>query len=347
MTTRPLFAQTLATFGPVHQIEPLAALEVPGVAHPSEVYRTLLDRISDGVYFVDRDRRITFWNRGAEAISGYSAEEVLGRRCAEGVLRHISPAGRPLCERGCPLAAVMRDGRPRDSDVFLHHKAGHRVPVTVSADAITGPGGTIVGSVEVFSPRVTAGSAMGARSADDTLDPVSGLPPRRCGERQLASLSAAVREGEGTLGVMFIDADHFKGINDAHGHGTGDQVLRMLGQSLAHGLRRDDLPIRWGGEEFLALLPGIESGEMAEVAERVRMLVENSWIATPHGPVGATVSIGATMASRQDTAEQVVDRADRLMYRAKQSGRNQVTSDIGSPRTRRDRPVASPGRGAA
>lgn len=347
MTTRPLFAQALATLGPVHRIEPLAALEVPGFPHPPEVYRTLLDRISDGVYFVDLDRRITFWNRAAQMISGYSAEEVLGRRCSQGILRHISLSGRPLCERGCPLAAVMRDGRSRDTDVFLHHKAGHRVPVTVSGDAITDPGGTIVGSVEVFSPRATAGSAMGARCADDTLDPVSGLPARRFGERQLASLSAAVREGEGTLGVMFLDADHFKGINDAHGHGTGDQVLRMLGQSLANGLRRDDLPIRWGGEEFLALLPGIEPDEVAGVAERVRMLVEHSWIATPRGPVGATVSIGATMASRQDTAELVVDRADRLMYRSKQSGRNQVTSDIGSRPTRRDRPLTSPGRGAA
>jgi len=94
-------------------------------------YQDLLDQISDGVYFVTLDRRITYWNGGAERITGYGAHEVLGHRCSEGILRHVDDTGQQLCLHGCPLAAVMKDGRPREAHLYLHHKDGHRVPVTV------------------------------------------------------------------------------------------------------------------------------------------------------------------------------------------------------------------------
>ncbi|MEZ5186425.1 MAG: PAS domain-containing protein [Candidatus Nanopelagicales bacterium] len=74
------------------------------------VYRTILDQMEDGVYFVDRDRRITYWNSGAEHITGYSADEVLQHSCSEGILRHVSEKGRQLCISGCPLSAVRRTG---------------------------------------------------------------------------------------------------------------------------------------------------------------------------------------------------------------------------------------------
>jgi len=96
-----------------------------------EFYANLLDEISDGVYFVTRDRRITYWNGGAQRITGYSVEEVLGRSCGEGILRHVNDRGRQLCLHGCPLIAVMTDGKPREANIYLHHKDGQRVPVTV------------------------------------------------------------------------------------------------------------------------------------------------------------------------------------------------------------------------
>lgn len=293
-------------------------------------YEDLLDRISDGVYFVDRDRRITYWNCGAERITGYHAAEVLGHSCAEGILRHVSSRGHQLCLHGCPLSAVMGDGHPRNAEVFLHHKDGHRVAVTVHGSPIADASGVITGSVEVFSPRTTSAYAgIDRRSANDALDPVTGLPPRRLGQLHLDTLANAVRDGSGTLGVLFLDADHFKNVNDTHGHRAGDQVLRMVGQSLANALRRGDVPVRWGGEEFLALLPGTDRAGLESAAERVRMLVENSWIQHGDEQIRVTVSIGATMARGQDTSEEVVDRADSLMYTSKVTGRNRVTGDHG------------------
>lgn len=297
-------------------------------------YQDVLDQMSDGVYFVTLDRRITYWNGGAERLTGYRADEVVGHSCAEGILRHVNDAGHQLCVQGCPLLAVMKDGRPREAHVYLHHKDGQRIPVTVRGQALRDPEGKIVGSVEVFSTREVSPYAGPPQDRnDDSLDPVTGLCSRRFGELHLQTLMRAVAEQATTLGVLFVDADHFKKVNDTFGHNTGDAVLRMVSQSLANGLRRGDIPVRWGGEEFVALLPGTNNAGLAVVAERVRMLVENSWIQQGETQIRVTVSVGATMAVPGESPDDLADRADRLMYMSKRNGRNRVTTDAG-PRAR-------------
>jgi diguanylate cyclase (GGDEF)-like protein/PAS domain S-box-containing protein len=301
---------------------------VDRASYPGSVYVDLLEQVSDGVYFVNTARRITYWNTGAVQLTGYTPEEVLGRRCSSGLLRHVDDTGCELCQTGCPLAEVMADGTPRSAEVYLHHKDGHRVAVTVRGHPLTDPDGRIVGSAEVFAVRPNSSYAdLGRRGLNSSEDPVTGLSARRLGEFHLATLTAAVAAGDATLGVIFVDVDHFKAINDTHGHRAGDQVLRMVGRSMATALRRGDLPIRWGGEEFVALLPGVDARGLAAAAERVRMLVANSWLDHSGTRLRVTVSLGTTLARPGESPADLVDRADRLMYRSKRAGRNQVTTD--------------------
>jgi diguanylate cyclase (GGDEF)-like protein/PAS domain S-box-containing protein len=302
-----------------------------------EFYQGLLDQMSDGVYFVTVDRRITYWSRGAERITGYGAQEVLGHSSAEGILRHVDGAGRQLCLHGCPLLAVMGDGKPREAHVYLHHKDGHPVPVTMVGQALREPDGKIVGSVEVFSSRESnpyAGQRQNRK--EDSLDSVTGLATRRFGELHLQTLMQALTT---TLGVLYVDADHFKNVNDTFGHRTGDAVLRMVGQSMVNGLRRGDILVRWGGEEFLALLPGTDEAGLAATAERVRMLAENSWIQQGETQVRVTVSVGAAMAVPAESPDDLVDRADGLMYTSKRGGRNRVTTEKGALISAAEQPI--------
>ena len=222
----------------------------------------------------------------------------------------------------------------------MHHKDGHRVPITVRGQAIRSPDGGILGSVEIFNTRGTNPFAALRRDRkDDSLDTVTGLAPRRFGELQLKGLTQAVAEQTTTLGVLYLDADHFKDVNDTFGHKTGDEVLRMVGQSIVNGLRRGDIPVRWGGEEFLALLPGTNQAGLRAAAERVRMLVENSWIQKGEVQVRVTISVGATMAIPTETGDDLVDRADGFMYASKEGGRNRVTTDTGALISNADRPI--------
>ena len=92
-----------------------------------------MSRLDSGVYFVDPDRKITFWNKAAALLTGYSDERVLGSRCSENLLRHITADGVELCLHGCPLAGTIADGKVRQTEVYMHHRDGHRLPITVWA----------------------------------------------------------------------------------------------------------------------------------------------------------------------------------------------------------------------
>ena len=291
---------------------------------------------------MNNDRRITYWNAGAEHITGYTAAEVVGHSCAEGILRHVTKSGTQLCLQGCPLAAVMKDGKRRQAEVYLHHKDGHRVPVTVRGQPFYDESGQIVGSVEIFTPRVVSPWALTSQlnDAGDGLDPVTLLPTRRAGERQLDSLLEAFRSGENrSLGLLFCDLDHFKAVNDTFGHSVGDAVLRMAAQSLVNALSRGGFPVRWGGEELIALLPNATAEQTLATAERVRMLVDHSWLQVDDEQARVTVSIGATLAHLDESTVQLIDRADGLMYRSKRAGRNRVTGDEGTLTVTAERPI--------
>ena len=99
----------------------------------------------------NRERRITFWNKAAEKITGFHEKEVLGRRCMDQVLTHVDDGGRCLCIESCPLSETIADGKERESEVYLHHKQGHRVPIRIRTTPITDETGKIVGAVEVFT----------------------------------------------------------------------------------------------------------------------------------------------------------------------------------------------------
>jgi len=240
------------------------------------------------------------------------------------------------------MVAVMTDGEPRAAELYLHHQDGHRLPVAVRAMALRDASDEIVGALEVFSS--SAGNRYAEQPAgerDSGLDPVTGLEVRSLGERRLSSLLAGAGTDGASLGVLFVDADRFKAVNDTFGHPTGDRALRMVGQSIAGGLRRGDLAIRWGGEEFLALLPDVDAVTLGSIAERVRMLVEHSWIQQGSDRVRVTVSVGATLARPGESIAALLERVDAHMYASKRGGRNQVTTDEGE-RPAASAPVAAP-----
>lgn len=114
-----------------------------------KLYLNIINNLNDGVYFVDNERKIQFWNKGAEMITGYTSEEIIGKPCAETKLSHIDEHGRPLCIVGCPLFATIIDGVQRIENVFVRHKEGHRIPITVNITPIY-ENGEIVGAIEVF-----------------------------------------------------------------------------------------------------------------------------------------------------------------------------------------------------
>ncbi len=160
-------------------------------------------------------------------------------------------------------------------------------------------------------------------------DPLTGLANRRAFDERLAeSLDASLRQMK-TICLMLIDIDHFKTINDRHGHQIGDKILQFVASVLRKNFAGEDVVARYGGDEFAVIVDKAPPGGVAYVAETVRRQVEASQLKrTDTGePVGrVTVSIGYDYLHNADTTADALDRADKALYRAKQGGRNQVKS---------------------
>ncbi|MFN3841991.1 MAG: diguanylate cyclase [Rehaibacterium terrae] len=157
-------------------------------------------------------------------------------------------------------------------------------------------------------------------------DALSGLPNRRALEDLRERFGRGEFDAMGRFAVVAIDIDHFKRINDSHGHAVGDEVIRRLGQALRGCVRGQDVAGRHGGEEFVAFLPGADLDGARRMAERLREA-----IARIDAPCAFTVSIGVAAGSiGADDLDAVMERADRALYRAKREGRDRIVVAQGS-----------------
>jgi diguanylate cyclase (GGDEF)-like protein len=156
-------------------------------------------------------------------------------------------------------------------------------------------------------------------------DALTGLPNRRYFD-EICALLAQRRRAEDAVGVLMIDIDRFKGLNDRHGHVVGDQVLRAVGEAIVGAVREDDVPARYGGEEFAVLLKNPTPGMAVEIGERVRTAVAALDLAE-WGVPAVSVSVGAAVAaSADDRIEDTIEAADQALYRAKRRGRDRVVA---------------------
>jgi diguanylate cyclase (GGDEF)-like protein len=165
-------------------------------------------------------------------------------------------------------------------------------------------------------------------------DPLTGVANRRrFMEVGAQELMRAQRAGNGLVCVLMLDIDHFKAINDTHGHPAGDAVIQAIAAACVQAVRAIDTVGRLGGEEFGILLPQTECTGAVEVAERLREKIESTVVSTEEGALRVTVSIGVAQGTAKTRAfESLLSAADKALYRAKKAGRNRVANTIwGAP----------------
>lgn len=208
--------------------------------------------------------------------------------------------------------------------------AVHIVQITDSSpiQAATFVGATLavvlvsLGLVLMSKERADARSQSLARE-----DELTGLNNRRSIQEQLAHHLALARRRHGTLALLILDVDFFKQVNDRHGHLSGDQVLRDIAACIRARLRAQDIAGRWGGEEFIVILPDTDATGAAVLAEQLRVAVERMRFTALDGQgITLTLSIGlhALHGAQQDERDDMIGAADRALYLAKQKGRNRV-----------------------
>ena len=289
-------------------------------------FESLFEHFNEGIYYVDKERKILYYNNAAELISGFSAENVVGCHCYNNIFNHVSEAGVRLCFNGCPLQDTIKRNAINDSVVYLQHREGYRLKVRVKTLPIL-EGSEVVGALEIFSNVQEANllnETIAFYKKKVMIDPLTEVNNRHILDHDLPDVLKK-SEPSVTFGLIFLDIDNFKKINDTYGHSIGDKVLKSLAKSLTNSVRKNDVVIRYGGEEFIILAFDVDLEALSVMAEKTRVMVENSSVREENEDIHFTISVGATMIQPQDSLSGAIKRGDEYMYESKKNGKNRVT----------------------
>lgn len=288
---------------------------------PSEApSRSLLQNTSAALVVCDEHGKVSYANLQAEGLLGVEAQLILEQQ-ASSVFKLETPEGDPL-SADCVQDLYRRRVKNRALDgCVLVRSDGQRLHVSCEIATIGG-GATLL----MLSPsqlRADPGS-LAYRASHDSL---TGLPNRSYLQERIENLHRIADVQRAAYSLLLLDLDHFKIINDRFGHATGDQVLAQVGQRIAQNVRELDTLGRWGGDEFLCLLPGVSRPMAEEIAERIRAGLEAQPVDFQGRRIRVTSSIGvATFPDDGLSPEALLAKADAALYEAKRSGRNRIQS---------------------
>ncbi len=283
-------------------------------------FQRMMNTMQDVFYRTDAQGITRYVCPAVKNVLGYEADEIIGL-----------PAGAfypDPSEREALIAAIRQHGAVHDFPGRMRRKDGAIIDISISTHALFDEQGQYAG-VEGIWRDITERKRM-ERELERlaTYDTLTGLLNRRCIIEQLeqALMQRADRRAERPLAVLLLDLDHFKRVNDGHGHAVGDRVLRQFADVVLAQKRAPDVFGRLGGEEFLLLLHDADEATARQVGERIRQAVESTLIAlAPGETTRLTVSVGLAQAGPADRSPSaVLERADRALYKAKHRGRNCV-----------------------
>lgn len=224
-------------------------------------FRRWLDGAGEAAYLVDPARRIVFWNRAAEQLTGFLRQQILGRFCADGdLLVHCDDAGVNLCHAGCPLAGTLADGRCRAQRVYLRHAEGYRLPVRVRAAPLLNPDGGIAGAVEVFHA-----------------DPPDLPPPPNA------------------YGVIWFEIDGWEQVLHAYGHDGARLLVRAMAKTLLYCVGRAGTVARGNDHTLVTVVAGVPGFSLEAEVSRLLRLLEQTRIPWWGEHPGATLAAGCAL----------------------------------------------------
>ena len=276
-------------------------------------YRTLFEHATDLIWTLSDQAVLTSINPAFASLTGWSRDQWLNKPFLS--LLHAADVplvGQALSQTLQGIIAPARDLRIRGHD-GAYLIANYRLfPLTEL--------GRIAGAIGLARDVTELRQLQVVEREQARTDPLTGLVNRRgCEEAFVRETARATRENA-SVGVVLFDIDHFKKVNDTFGHEAGDAILKGVAGALRGVARASDVPGRWGGEELLAILPGVDVGGARRFAERVRVAVA----ALEGLPCPVTVSAGTAEWSKGQDVKTVLARADKMLYDAKGAGRNRV-----------------------
>ena len=300
--------------------------ESPADPTPSLFEKKLIDNMHDGVVFVDSQSTILLWNTGVERLTGVSGAAACGRTLLPNLMDMCNGREQRIANEDCPIAHAIATGVQWLGRVSVMGRQGRHVAVDLHAIPVRSNDGAIHGATVLLhdvSSETSLEEKCQALHAQVAKDPMTQVANRAEFDRMLNNFVAAHQESNLPCSLIMSDLDHFKAINDTHGHQAGDMAIITFASLLKTMCRSGDLVARYGGEEFAILCADCTNAAAARKAEAIRQALAD----IKHSSLGNasfTASFGVTELQTGDTPETMLRRADRALLQAKDQGRNQV-----------------------
>lgn len=270
------------------------------------LYRSVLENLPIGIYVLDREQRVRFWNRGAEQITGYLAHEVMGQIYREPI-PHCDPQGRVLSGDKCSVTTTFRDGRAVQSHVFTLHKQGHRLGVQIRTLPLLDDNGITMGVAVTFEEAASealpesAGALLGG-----CLDPLTGVSSERLTRAVFTESLAELEDTHGGWGLLRIRILGLKEISGRYGADSLAVFLRTSAQTIRHSLRAEDFLGRWGDDGFLVMLHTASPIKVNAIAELISQQIRQSEISWWGDCFRVQAGVDWTVAGQGDELEKLL-----------------------------------------
>jgi diguanylate cyclase (GGDEF)-like protein/PAS domain S-box-containing protein len=279
--------------------------------HDPEILRSILESLPVGLCVVDMEKRIVLWSDGAERMTGHRRHEVIGHSCEVEPILNCDQAACGFRDSDCPIARAMKTSRLTEAIGFLHHKAGHEVPVNIRAVPVHNARGSIIGAIGTFEDQQPASSAdhhEDGLQMPGLVDGATGLPSQLMMQSHLREAIGTFDEIHVPFAVLGFRLDGFDHFRSSYGSEAANSLLRVVGRTLAGALWKTDFIGRWGEDEFLVILNGCREEALRSVCDRIRGMLANDRIVWWGEPRSLPVLIGQATAQPGDNVGALIGR---------------------------------------
>lgn len=289
---------------------------------------SFINDMLDGVFTVDTEGVIQLWNKSAELITGYAQSEMLGQTYSQDFLTPLVCYGEKFEESECHILLTLKDAMFRSEVIYIKHKKGFILPVTVRTSTINSTNGEIIGAVQIFRDNSPNKGFLQRNDDRKHRDSVTGLANRLFLEISIANKLVEMNTHGTNFGLMLTDVDFFDNLKKIFGEQESVNMLKVIAQTISNCTRSQDVFGRWGEVELLGIIPNVSDYNLYYIANRVCELVARSRVNFGDKKFSLTLSIGATMANATDNMQTIIRKLYALLQESKKDGGNCCKVDV-------------------
>lgn len=283
----------------------------------------LLNYLDQGVFFINIEKNLVYWNKSAETLLGYQSAELSNHKCCQ-LTTHIGLNGESLCSEHCPITKAIQEGQPQEEDMFIVHKDGHTILAKVTTVPVYNKVGQLVGVIELISNNALKGigqEKIKALTKAAFMDSTSELFSKQYIETRLQTMFKESPEKRESFGILYINIVGFRAINEMYGASRADRILKSVAKILSSGITHPTIIGRWHGASFIVILDTAKKSLMLLLADKLKKLISETSLQIGDQNVEITVSIGHAISQSNDSIDYLIERAtkDSLVENVKEA----------------------------